>query len=70
MLLKEPYKISRIKILESVNYPFEIWAYGSSVNGTAHDGRDLDLVIRTPDLSCLPSAMLPLHPIYFLGSNE
>ncbi len=25
----------------------EIWAYGSRINGSAHDGSDLDLVIRT-----------------------
>lgn len=54
MLLKEPYRKSLIKILESVNYPIEVWAYGSRVNGTAHDGSDLDLVIRTPDLSPIP----------------
>jgi predicted nucleotidyltransferase len=30
-----------------------IWAYGSRVNGTAHDGSNLDLVIRTADLQPL-----------------
>lgn len=29
----------------------EIWAYGSRVDGSAHDGSDLDLVLRTPDAS-------------------
>jgi predicted nucleotidyltransferase len=30
----------------------EVWAYGSRVNGTAHEGSDLDLVVRNPaDLS-------------------
>ena len=30
----------------------EVWAYGSRVDGTAHDTSDLDLVIRNPqDLS-------------------
>lgn len=33
-----------------------MWAYGSRVNGTAHDGSDLDLVIRSSDLSPLPIA--------------
>ena len=32
----------------------EVWAYGSRVNGTAHEGSDLDLVIRTADLKELP----------------
>ena len=26
----------------------EVWAYGSRVNGTAHEGSDLDIVIRHP----------------------
>jgi DNA polymerase sigma len=26
----------------------EVWAYGSRVTGTAHDGSDLDLVVRNP----------------------
>ena len=29
----------------------EVWAYGSRVNGRSHDGSDLDLVLRSPDLS-------------------
>lgn len=28
----------------------EVWAYGSRVNGRSHDGSDLDLVLRGPDL--------------------
>lgn len=32
----------------------EVWAYGSRVNGRGHDGSDLDLVLRTPDLRRLP----------------
>lgn len=26
----------------------EVWAYGSRVTGTAHEGSDLDLVLRNP----------------------
>jgi len=26
----------------------EVWAYGSRVNGSGHDGSDLDLVLRHP----------------------
>ena len=29
----------------------KIWAYGSRVDGSAHEGSDLDLVLRTPDAS-------------------
>ena len=36
----------------------EVWAYGSRVNGRGHDGSDLDLVLRTPDLQKLPASQL------------
>ncbi len=29
----------------------EVWAYGSRVSGQSHDGSDLDLVLRGPDLA-------------------
>ena len=35
-----------------------VWAYGSRVNGNAHDGSDLDLVLRGPDLAALPAGVL------------
>ena len=35
-----------------------VWAYGSRVNGNAHDGSDLDLVLRGPDLTALPDGLL------------
>jgi len=38
---------------ECFKIPIEIWAYGSRVNGDAHDASDLDLVIRTIDLAPL-----------------
>jgi len=34
---------------ESIKVPAEVWAYGSRVKGTAHDGSDIDLVIRQMD---------------------
>ena len=36
----------------------EAWAYGSRVNGRSHDGSDLDLVLRGPDLKEIPSIQL------------
>ena len=54
MLLREKDKQSLVNIFQSLNMPFEVWAYGSRVNGGAHSGSDLDLVIRTPDLSKMP----------------
>ena len=53
-MLREKDKVRLITILESMQIPFEVWAYGSRVNGTAHEGSDLDLVIRTPTLQKLP----------------
>ncbi len=31
----------------------EVWAYGSRVNGTAHEASDLDIVLRSPTLKPL-----------------
>jgi len=36
----------------------EVWAYGSRVNGRAHDGSDLDLVLRWPGLEEIPIGRL------------
>ncbi len=47
----------RIKeIAQSVfSMPLEIWAYGSRVSGEAHEASDLDIVVRTKDLSPCPT---------------
>lgn len=48
MLLKKKYKEDLIKIFRNnLNLNFELLAYGSRVNGRAHSGSDLDLVIKT-----------------------
>ena len=36
----------------------DAWAYGSRVNGDAHDASDLDLVLRSADLSPIPLEQL------------
>ena len=36
----------------------EVWAYGSRVNGSSHDGSDLDLVLRGPGLVKIDSSQL------------
>ena len=36
----------------------EAWAYGSRVNGDSHDGSDLDLALRAPDLQEIPAGPL------------
>ncbi|MEI6523398.1 MAG: nucleotidyltransferase domain-containing protein [Bacteroidota bacterium] len=49
MLIRPKDKENLIQIFSEANIPFEVWAYGSRVNGTAHSGSDLDLVIREKD---------------------
>ena len=36
----------------------QIWVYGSRVTGRSHDGSDLDLVLRGPDLQEIPIGQL------------
>lgn len=54
MFLREKDIRTLTSIFEGFDVPFEVWAYGSRVNGEAHDGSDLDLVLRTPQLNALP----------------
>jgi len=54
MILRTKDKDRLIAIFSSVDCPFQVWAYGSRVNGMAHEGSDLDLVIRTPELKKMP----------------
>lgn len=47
MLDIRPEWLKIVRELLAVHVPdAEVWAYGSRVQGTAHDGSDLDLVIR------------------------
>lgn len=48
--LKLPEKhLEELKKILAIHVPNEeVWAYGSRVNGAAHDTSDLDLVIRNP----------------------
>jgi uncharacterized protein len=55
MFLKIKYQQILLDIFSEVTLPIEVWAYGSRVNGTAHDGSDLDLVVLTPDRQKLPA---------------
>jgi len=58
MLLQEKHK----NILENIfsRFPIEgeVWAYGSRVNGTAHEGSDLDLVIKAREGATLSPYLL------------
>ena len=44
-----PRHLEELRRLIATHLPQEeVWAYGSRVNGTAHDTSDLDLVVRHP----------------------
>ena len=48
MLLRKKDRDAIVEIAnDTLKTPLEIWAYGSRVNGDAHDMSDLDLVILT-----------------------
>jgi predicted nucleotidyltransferase len=54
MLLRDKDRQTLLAIFASAKTPIEIWAHGSRVSGEAHDGSDLDLVLRTKDLQKMP----------------
>ncbi len=54
MIIREKDRLALCAYFNAIKTPIEIWAYGSRVNGTAHEGSDLDLVIRTKDLQPFP----------------
>ncbi len=54
MLLRNKDRDRLLAIFSALDLSMEVWAYGSRVNGDAHEGSDLDLVIRPKDLEKLP----------------
>ena len=54
MILRPKDKERLIHIFNTTTETIEVWAYGSRVNGDAHEGSDLDLVIRTLNLQPMP----------------
>jgi len=58
MILRSKDRETLLHIFSLVNTPLEVWAYGSRVSGEAHEGSDLDLVIRTGSLEKLPIEVL------------
>lgn len=44
-----PAHLQIVRHLLATHLPqIEVWAYGSRINGSGHDGSDLDLVLRPP----------------------
>jgi predicted nucleotidyltransferase len=54
MILREKDLETLINIFSSIDYPMDVLAYGSRVNGEAHSGSDLDLAIRGKNSQSLP----------------
>ncbi|MBD2721419.1 nucleotidyltransferase family protein [Hymenobacter armeniacus] len=60
MLDLRPKDLALVQALVARHVPPEVavWAYGSRVNGNAHEGSDLDLVLRGHNLTALPVRLL------------
>ena len=58
--LPPAYRRMLIELLATHAPDAEVLAYGSRVNGQAHDGSDLDLVVRNPDRLAAPQTRLHL----------
>ena len=56
--MRDKDKETLLNIFSGFQLSFEVWAYGSRVQGTAHSGSDLDLVLRTQNLEKLPIDIL------------
>ena len=54
MLLRDKDRQTLLNLFAAATVPIEVWAYGSRVKGTAHEGSDLDLVVRGGNLEKLP----------------
>lgn len=53
--LPQRYREELLSLLETHVPAAEVWAYGSRVTGTNHEGSDLDIVLRGPELQKLGS---------------
>lgn len=69
MLLKDKYKQILVDIFAGLSVPVEVWAYGSRVDGTAHEGSDLDSVVFALDGKKLPIELLMELKEKIRGSN-
>lgn len=54
LFLRDKDKQQLMQLLAHYLPTVTAWAYGSRVNGDAHDTSDLDIVLRSADLSPIP----------------
>lgn len=70
MLIRKKDKENIIALAKKVLvHPVEVWAYGSRVNGTAHDTSDLDMVLVTKDKSKVDLGVLMKFKKHLQDSN-
>ena len=69
LYLPERYRREVDRIFSTTMPNMEVWAYGSRVNGTAHEASDLDLVLRAPGLAPIPASRMEALREAFRESN-
>ena len=58
IFIKQHHLTELKKIFKQIVPDAQVWAYGSRVDGTAHDGSDLDLaIVGEGDICALKSAL-------------
>ena len=55
---KRERRLALQRIVDKRKLGVEVWTYGSRVGGRSHDGSDLDLVLRGPNLEKIPTSQL------------
>ena len=55
-----PYRRILVGLLREHVPEAEVWAYGSRITGESHEGSDLDLVVRGPELKPLGDGFFQL----------
>jgi predicted nucleotidyltransferase len=69
MLIREKDRQTLLQIFDSVDEPIEVLAYGSRVNGNAHNGSDLDLTVRRYDRQPISPNILTIFIDKIRNSN-
>jgi predicted nucleotidyltransferase len=55
LFIREKDKHRLQQLIAKYLFGVTVWAYGSRVTGGAHEASDLDIVLRSKDLSPIPS---------------
>lgn len=58
LYLREKDKQALLQLLDRYLPTVTVWVYGSRITGQAHDTSDLDIILRSTDLSRIPISEL------------